>query len=120
MTAVTSAIGGGAVVQHALGREVAGEGAATAFHALDLEPPAMAVQRVLDDRQAEPGAARLARAARIHSIEALGEPRQMLRGDSGTGIAHGEVAAFLVGPPPDEYAAFRRRVFGRVVDEIRE
>src|SRR6185312_12950462 len=38
---------------------------------------------VFDDRQAEAGAARFARAGAVHSIEALKKPSMMLGGDTG-------------------------------------
>jgi hypothetical protein len=42
----------------------------------------MAVQRVLDDRQAEAGAAGIARAAAVDAIETLGQPRDVLGVDA--------------------------------------
>src|SRR5690606_38749187 len=55
-----------------LGAEVAGKGAAAADLAFDPEPGVVQVEDVLDDRQAQPGAARFARAAGGHPVEALG------------------------------------------------
>src|SRR3546814_20419371 len=47
--------------KHAFGTEVAAEGAALADLALDLQPRLVQLQDVLDDRQAQAGAAGLAR-----------------------------------------------------------
>src|ERR1700761_652897 len=58
-------------------REVTGEGAALALDAAHIEPAAMALQRMLDDRQPETGAALAARTSRIDAVEALGEPREV-------------------------------------------
>ncbi len=43
-----------ALLEDALRREVTGKGAAATLDALDLESSAVAMQRVLDDGQAEP------------------------------------------------------------------
>ena len=48
----------------------------------DLEPAAMAVEDVLDDREAEPGAAQFARAGGVDAVEALGQARQVLAGNA--------------------------------------
>ena len=63
--------------------------------ALDVEPAAMAVDDVLDDGEAEPGAAQLARAGGIDAVEALGQARQMLARDAVAVVAHrdGDAAA---------------------------
>ena len=53
------------------------KGRALAGRALDVEPAAMAVDHVLDDGEAEAGAAELARARGVDAVEALGEPRQV-------------------------------------------
>ena len=58
------------------------EGAAGAGRALDRQMPLMAAQDVLDDGQAQAGAAQAARAAALDAVEPLGEPRQMLLGDA--------------------------------------
>src|SRR4051794_16666164 len=106
---MTSTVGRGARFHHAFQREMAGEGAAASFDALDLEVPAMAVQRVFHDGEAESRSARLARTARIDPVEALGEPRDVLGGNAGAGIAHGKMCARVVNPPADGHAAFGRR-----------
>ena len=57
------------------------EGRAGAEARGDAQIPAVAVHDVLDDGEAEPGAAFLAARGGIDPIEALGEPRQVLRRD---------------------------------------
>src|SRR5436190_8457682 len=57
--------------------------------AFDLERSAMVVEDVLDDRQAEPGAAHLARSRRVYPVESLGQPGQVLAPYALTLIAHG-------------------------------
>src|SRR6187399_784819 len=101
-------------------REMTGERAAAAFCAVDLEPPAMPMQRVFDDCEPQSRAAGLARAARIDAVEALGQTRQMLGGNARAGVAYGEMAARLVRPPADLHGAVWRRVLGGVVHEVRE
>jgi hypothetical protein len=61
-----------------------------AFH---LEFATVARHDVLDDRQAEPGAAGLARATAVDAVEAFGQPWQMLAGDADAGVAHLEDCA---------------------------
>mgnify|MGYP000891958974 CR=1 FL=1 len=63
---------------HPAGREAGGEAAADAGRALDLELRLVAVQRVLDDGEAEAGAAGVARAATVDAVEAFGEAGDML------------------------------------------
>jgi hypothetical protein len=46
---MTSGAGGDPAFEHAFARKVAGERAAASLDALDFEPGAMTVQRVLDD-----------------------------------------------------------------------
>ena len=48
--------------------------------ALDVELAAVGLHDVLDDGEAEAGAAELARARLVDAVEALGEPRQVARG----------------------------------------
>src|SRR3546814_14955916 len=74
--------------KHAFGTEVAAEGAALADLALDLQPRLVQLQDVLDDRQAQAGAAGLARAAGGHAVEAFGDPRQVRGGNAVATVAH--------------------------------
>src|SRR5438477_2186630 len=62
----------------ALRREAHREAAAHAGLAHDVERRLVAGDGMLDDGEAEAGAAGLARAAAIDAIEALGEPRDVL------------------------------------------
>src|SRR5579872_5867183 len=64
------------------GAEPHRKGRALAERAGDVEPTAMAVDDVLDDRQTEAGAAQFARARRIDAVEPLGQPRQVFAGDA--------------------------------------
>ena len=76
--------------------------------ALDLELRLMADQHVLDDGEPQAGAAGRARAAAIDAIEALGQPRNVLRRDADAGIGDAELAAAVASrasrarccPPP--------------------
>jgi hypothetical protein len=54
----------------------------------------VALHHVLDDGQAQPGAARVARAAAVHAVEALGQPGQVLAGDADAGVGD------LISAPP--------------------
>ena len=56
--------------------------------AVDFEKAAVAVDDVLDDREAEPGAAHLARARGVDPVKALGQPRQVLARDAVAAVAH--------------------------------
>src|SRR6267378_5810347 len=71
--------------QSALRRKAHRETAAGTRLAIDVEARLVARDGVLDDGQAEPRAAGLARAAAIDSVEALGEPRKVLGCDAETG-----------------------------------
>src|SRR5512145_2003123 len=75
--------------------EVTGERTALPLDARDVEPAAMPLQRVLHDREAEPGAAELARAPGVDAVEPLGHPRQVLGRDSDPGVADLDVPAAL-------------------------
>ena len=61
-----------------------GEGGALAEPALDGHAGMMAGEDVLDDGEAEAGAAMLAAGVDIDPVEALGEPRDVLLGDART------------------------------------
>src|SRR4029077_17712392 len=55
--------------------------------ALDTEQPAVRLDDVFDDRQAEPGPAELSRTRAIDAIEALREPWNVLFGDADAVVA---------------------------------
>src|SRR5688572_31962102 len=73
---------GGAQAGGLFGRQIDGENAAFARHRLDLQAAAVAVDHVLDDGEAEAGAAEIARARRVDAIDALGQPWKMLARDA--------------------------------------
>src|SRR5690606_2465315 len=103
-----------------LRRETARERAAFTLATLDRERRAVPLQRVLDDREAEPRAARRARTAGIDSIEALGDPRDLILGDADAGILHRELRPLAARTPRDVDPSGRRRETHRVVDQIVE
>src|SRR3546814_107501 len=104
--------------KHAFGTEVAAEGAALADLALDLQPRLVQLQDVLDDRQAQAGAAGLARAAGGHAVEAFGDPRQVRGGDAVAAVAHRkDRAAIGAARKDDRDIAAGRRVAHRVRSE---
>ena len=86
----------------------------------------MPVHEMLDDREAEPGAAEFARTRRIDAIEPFGQPGQMLAGDPlaliGDRNAHlgRRRAAAVPSPrlPVTVTSLSGRRVLDRVVDEV--
>src|SRR5690606_23831335 len=102
----------------ALEREIAGEGAAGAFSALDAERRTVPLQRVLDDREAQTRAAHRARTAWIDAIETFGEARDVLGRDADAGVAHGQMSALPVDPPAHFDLAFAWRVLHRVGHQI--
>ena len=59
----------------------------------DVEFAAVALHHVLDDRQAQAGAAGVARAAAVDAVEALGQARQVLARDADAVVAHLELGA---------------------------
>src|SRR5258708_37402109 len=75
------------------------EGRALAGRALDVEAAAVAVDHVLDDGEAEAGAAQLARARGVDAVEALGEPRQMVGGNAVALVADGDGHPALASRP---------------------
>src|ERR1700722_2589417 len=101
-------------------REVTGKGAALARRAWHVEPAAMPLQGVLDDRQAQPGAALAAGASRVHSIEALGQARNMFRRDADAAVDHRKVRSLAVDPPSHSHRPLGRRVFHAVHQHIGE
>src|SRR3546814_21105392 len=101
--------------KHAFGTEVPAEGAALSDRALDLQPRLVQLQDVLDDRQAQAGAAGLARAAGGHAVEAVGDPRQVRGGDAVAAVAHRkDRAAIGAARKDDRHITAGRRVAHRV------
>src|SRR5579862_4438174 len=68
-----------------------GKSGARSGRAVDGQPAAVAVENVLDQRQAEAGAALRAAFGDVDAIEALGQPRQMLGRDAGAKITHADL-----------------------------
>src|SRR6267378_1664298 len=106
--------------QSALRRKAHRETAAGTRLAIDVEARLVARDGVLDDGEAQSRAAGLARAAAVDAVEALGQPRQMLRRDAGAGVLDGERRPAVVFPPMDGHFAAWRRVPDRVADEVAE
>src|SRR3569623_3436442 len=93
--------------------------------ALDGEPAAMAIEHVLDQREAQARAALRAADRDVDAVEALGQTRQMLGRDTGAEIAHGDArfrrtGAGLAARTRDIAALSRGAVFQRVLDQILE
>src|SRR5262245_56832421 len=96
-------------------------GGPLAFLARDLELAALRQHEVLDDGQAEPGAAELPRARLVDAVEALGDPWQVRARDTDAGVAHAELhAGPIERPRAHGDPAALRRVLHRVVYEINE
>ena len=68
-------------------RKVDAEGAAPAEAAVDGDAAAVGLGDVLDDGEAEAGAAELAAARLVDAVEALEEPRQVLARDAAALVA---------------------------------
>src|SRR5437879_845837 len=103
------------------GRQRYRKGRALAGCALDVEAAAVAVDDVLDDGEAQPGATQLARARGVDAVEALGEPRQMVGGDAVALVADGDGDPALAGRT--RHHAHRGGGLGvlqRVVDQVLE
>ena len=102
-----------------------GESSARAGRAIDGQPAAVAIEDVLDQRQAEAGSALRTALRDIDAVEALGQPRQMLRRDARPVIAHADQRFRLaVGrcaePELDIDAPAGGAVFERVLDQVLE
>src|SRR6266851_10478843 len=69
------------------GREVQHNCGAAAELAFSLHAPAVCLHEVLDDRQAEPRAAFLARPAGVDPIKPLKNAGQVIGGDAAAGVA---------------------------------
>ena len=81
----------------------------------------MPQQHVLDDRESEPGASGRARARPVDAVEALGEPRKVLRGDADARVGDREHAdARRLDAPRERDAPAFRRVADRVGQEVRQ
>ena len=101
------------------------EGRPLPQHALDRQPPAMAIEDVLDQCKTQAGAALRAALGDIDAVEALGQPRQVLRRDAGTMIAHRDARLLLAARPLAEReldvdALAGGGIFQRVLHQILE
>src|SRR5260370_21396230 len=67
------------LLPNSLLREMTGKDAALALRALHVEPAAMPLQGVLDDREAQPRPTLPTGTAGVHAIEALGQAGDMFR-----------------------------------------
>src|SRR6201992_4221223 len=95
-----------------------GKCAAFALLALHVQPPAMALQRVLDDGQTESGAALSPRSSGIDAVEALGQPGNVLRGYADAAVDDRKVGALFIGPPAHAHRSFLGRVFHRIDQDV--
>ena len=82
------------------GRQLDAKGRALADHAVDAQLAAVALHHMLDDGQAQSGAAGLARTAAIDAVEAFGQARHMLGIDAGAGVGDPEFGAALLEQAP--------------------
>src|SRR5712691_7100670 len=80
-----TARGGGSLPHFGSGQGDAHRGAPLDL-ALDVELATVRGDEMLDDGQAEAGAAQLARTGLVHAIEALGDAGQISGGNAGAGV----------------------------------
>src|SRR6476469_6672914 len=92
--------------------------------AFEPQPSSVSLDDMLDDREAEPGAAERAAAARIDPVEALGDSRDMLGGDAVALVAHAEMDHVAFAPQPDANRrsppAVAKRVHHQIVDDLED
>src|ERR1019366_10007629 len=81
-------------VPDALLRKVTGKRTAFAFRTLHVEPTAMALQRMLHDREPQPRSTAVAGAPRINPIKTLRQTRNVFGGNPDTAIDHRKVRTF--------------------------
>src|SRR5277367_6411137 len=99
---------------------MAGECAASAFDAFNLQTGTVTLQDMLDDRKAETRTTGGAATPGIGAIEAFSQPRQMFGRDANAGIRDREVASCRIPPPADSNGTPLGRVLGGVVDQVCE
>src|SRR5262249_3862560 len=95
-------------------RQMDGEDRTTPDLALHRNATFHRLREMLDDGEAETGAAHVARAAAVDAVEALEEARQMLLGDARTRVPHQNTKLSVV-------RAHRRNLYagaGRVLDGV--
>src|SRR2546425_9788660 len=76
------------------------------------------LNEVLDNGQAQAGAAQFARAGLVDAIEALEYSRQILLRDADAGVRHLQMDSTLRAPPAYADASAGRGIFEGVVDQV--
>ena len=102
--------GPGSTANDAGGREAGGKAAALTRRGGDLEDGLVAVEGVLDDGEAEAGAAGFTGTAAIDPIEAFGQARDVLRLDADARVLNRENTAVFIGMPVNGDVSASRRV----------
>ena len=113
--------GGGtrAVHPHTRRREHESERRPFSGLAGDVEFATVALDHVLNDRQAEAGAARLARAAAIDAVETLGQAREMFACDAPSRVLNFHLAGTVLELRPSHVdAPAVGRIAHGVADEV--
>ena len=79
----------------------------------------MALHHMLDDRQPEPGATGVARAAAVDAVETFGQPRQVFTRYADAAVADPDLASAVFAPTPAQAnAAAFCRVAHRIVQQV--
>jgi len=104
---------------HPLQWKYKAENRALAHRALNGQHGAMALCHMLDDRQAQSGAAGFPRTAAVHAVKTLGQAAQVLGGNARSGIGHGKNhTAISPLADPDRDVAAGRGVAHGVADQV--
>src|ERR1044072_6624720 len=112
-----AALSGGARLCGRLAWQLDGEGRALSPDGMDAHLASVRACEVLDDVEAVPRPAYLARGRDVNAVEALEDARQVFRGYALTGVRHAdEVARSLF--VPDVYRAAAPAELDRVVHEV--
>src|SRR5205809_683412 len=106
-------------------RQREAHGGPLALDAVDRQLPAVREHEVPDDGEAEPGAAQVARARLVDTVEALGDPRQVGARDADARVAHAHLHTLDGGravarPRAHGHPAALGCVLHRVVEEVDE
>jgi len=99
-------------------REVAGETAALARRAVDVERCAMPLQDVFHDRQAQPDTAAVATAARVDTKKSFGDSWQVLRVNTDAGVGYAETTTVRIAGPGQCYDPVRGRIADRIGKQV--
>src|SRR5437868_6031514 len=94
-----------------------GDGGSRANARSNRERPAVPLDDMLDDGEAEPGAAAVAATRGVDAVEALGQARQVLRRDSLAAVGDGELdmAESFAGQRHDDFLAGPRAAIAKRV-----